>query len=101
MKQPKKLLSYFFIGLILSTGIILFLNRQPIAGRPAPNRAAPHANYEYHRIIDEKTKKTLMTISSVPVFIGDELITDENKRYVVVKIEGNVAYARYVETISP
>ena len=42
-----------------------------------------------------------MTISSVPVFIGDELITDENKRYVVVKIEGNVAYARYVETISP
>lgn len=66
--------------------------------RPAPIRT-PRQEYAYYRIVDEKTGKTLMTISSGPVIIGDELLTEGNKWYVVVKVEGNLAYARYVKTI--
>ncbi|HOQ24853.1 MAG TPA: hypothetical protein PLI94_08420 [Bacillota bacterium] len=41
-----------------------------------------------------------MIISSAPVMEGDELITEDNKRYVVVKVTGNTAYARYMETVT-
>ncbi|SMC43961.1 hypothetical protein SAMN04488500_10331 [Sporomusa malonica] len=36
---------------------------------------------------------------SVPPTVGDELVTDTNKRYTVVKVEENRAYARFVEVI--
>ncbi len=36
----------------------------------------------------------------VVVSIGDELVSDQNKRYKIVKIEENQAYARFVEDLN-
>ncbi len=40
-----------------------------------------------------------MYVSVVTVSPGDEMITEENKRYVITRVEENRAYARYVEDI--
>ncbi|HOP74985.1 MAG TPA: hypothetical protein PLC07_08005 [Bacillota bacterium] len=99
MAKQRKILIYGLIGLTAVFLIIgLLLRGGQERSRPAPNRSVPR-QYAYYRIVDEKTEKLLMTISSSPVTKGDELITEDNKRYVVVKVEKNVAYARYVETV--
>jgi len=99
LTKPRKFLIYFLIGITAVFLIIgLLLRNDQDQTRPAPNRSVPR-QYDYYRIVDEKTNQLLMTISSAPVTKGDELITGDNKRYVIVKVEKNVAYARYVETV--
>lgn len=51
--------------------------------------------YPYYFIYEEKSGHHLMTVSIV-VTIGDELITEDNKLYRVVRMDENKAYARYV-----
>lgn len=84
-------------------GIILFsiinllpLNILSIHHKP---EQAPQKVYDYYIIIDEKTNRDLMYVPLV-VSIGDEVITEENQRYKIVKIEENRAYARFIEDIS-
>lgn len=59
---------------------------------------APQKVYEYYIIVEAETDRTLMYVPLV-VSVGDELITEENKRYEVVRIEENRAYARFVEEV--
>ncbi|GEM_PF-739947 len=99
LTKPRKILIYLLIGLtalFFITGLLLRKDQDHT--RPAPSRTVPR-QYAYYRIVEEKTGKLLMTVSSAPVTKGDELITDDNKHYVVVKVEKNVAYARYMETV--
>ncbi len=69
------------------------------------NQPAPHPQvkqgqvYSYYQIFDEKTGKNLMNVSSAPVQVGDELITADNRRYVVIRVNGNQAYAKFVEKV--
>lgn len=51
--------------------------------------------YPYYFIYEEKSGRHLMTVSVV-VTVGDELITEEDQLYRVVRMEENKAYARYV-----
>jgi hypothetical protein len=55
--------------------------------------------YDYYQVIDEQTCQPLMHVPLI-VNIGDEVITEDNKRYRVVRVEENRAYARFVEYIS-
>lgn len=59
---------------------------------------APQKVHEYYIIFEDETDRTLMYVPLV-VGIGDELITEENKRYKVIRIEENRAYARFVENV--
>lgn len=59
---------------------------------------APQKVYDYYIIIDEQDGKTLMYVPLV-VSVGDELISEENKYYQVVRIEENRAYARFVKDV--
>jgi hypothetical protein len=55
--------------------------------------------FPYYVIVDLETDTPLAYISSIPVTVGDELITRENKLYRVVAVEGNTAYARFVKKV--
>ena len=86
------------IGGILLLGIINLLPLNILSIHPKPEQA-PQKVYDYYIIIDEKTNIDLMYVPLV-VSIGDEVITEENKRYKIVKIKENRAYARFVEDIT-
>ncbi len=67
--------------------------------RPVPRSNPIRQQYSYYRIMDQATGETLMVISSAPVTEGDELITGDNRRFVVVRVVGNQAYAKFVEKV--
>ena len=53
--------------------------------------------YEYYIIQDEATGDNLMYVSVVTVNVGDELLIEDGKWYMVVRVEKNIAYARRFE----
>jgi hypothetical protein len=65
---------------------------------PRPNPVRHLEEFKYYEIIDEKNGRTL-TYISVPVSVGDEYVT-ENRHYVVVRINGNKAYAKYTGRVA-
>lgn len=67
----------------------------PIQQKP---EQAPQKAYDYYVIVDAADDRTLMYVPLV-VSVGDELITEENKRYRVERVEENRAYARFVENV--
>lgn len=91
-----------FIGILLgifgSFGMlhILPLSLFPVQQKPTPQ---PQKIYDYYIIVDEIDEHSLMYVPLV-VNVGDEVITEENKRYKVVKIDQNRALARFVENVS-
>jgi hypothetical protein len=54
--------------------------------------------YDYYLIIDEQDGHTIMYVPLV-VSVGDELISEDNKYYQIVRIEENRAYARFVKNV--
>jgi hypothetical protein len=94
VKRHYRLWLLFVIG-ILALGAAVFLGRRSgprSQAPPAPDRPAP-AEYSYYIIIEQQTGRTI-TYVSVPVTVGDEYLTSENKMYVVTRVVGNKAYAR-------
>lgn len=83
------------VGILLAAAHLLPLNFLSVQQKP---EQAPQKVYEYYLIIDEATGSTLMHVPLV-VSPGDEVITEENKRYTVVRVEENRAFARYVEDV--
>ena len=55
--------------------------------------------YDYYIIFDEIDGRSLMYVPLV-VNVGDEVLTEENKRYKIVKIEENRAFARFLEDVN-
>ncbi len=74
---------------------MLPLNLLPIQQKPDQ---APQKVYDHYIILEEDSDRMLMYVPLV-VSVGDELITEENKRYEIVRIEENRAYARFVENV--
>lgn len=71
-------------------------NMFSIQQKPTPQ---PQKNYDYYIIVDEIDNHNLMYVPVI-VNIGDEVISEENKRYKVVRIEQNRAFARFVENVT-
>jgi hypothetical protein len=82
--------------LILSFLHLIPLNIFSIQQKPEPE---PQKVYDYYFILDETDGHSLMYVPLV-VSVGDEILTEENKLYKVVKIEENRAYARFVKDIN-
>lgn len=68
------------------------------SAQPKPEQPPPKP-YDYYIVVEEDTKEILMYVPLV-VHVGDELISDQNKRYRIVRVEENQAYARFVETVN-
>lgn len=97
LKRPFKIL----FGTAAVVGILVFAclyllpyNILPIQQKPEQTPKA----YDYYIIVDEETDQSLMYVPVV-VNIGDEVLSEDNKRYRVVKVVENKAYARYVQDI--
>ncbi len=75
---------------------ILPLNIFSVQQKPVPE---PQKIYDYYIILDEIDGHSLMYVPLV-VNVGDEVLTEENKRYKIVRIEENRAFARFVEDVS-
>lgn len=86
------LLSFLFAFSFLH---ILPLNLFSVQQKPAPQ---PQTIYDYYIIVDEVDSHSLMYVPLV-VNVGDEVLTEENKRYKVIRIEQNRAIARFVEEV--
>jgi len=75
---------------------ILPLNIFSVQQKP---ESQPQKMYDYYIILDEIDGHSLMYVPLV-VNVGDEVLTEENKRYKVVRIEENRAFARFVEDVN-
>lgn len=85
------------VGGIAAYLLLNFLPAGILPGQQKPEQA-PQKVYDHYTVLEEETNRTLMYVPLV-VSVGDELITEENKRYRVVRIEENRAYARFVEDV--
>jgi hypothetical protein len=82
-------------AIILSVYTVYSPGFMPPLTKPEQNKAA----YAYYLIIDEATGKHLMYVP-VLVHIDDEVLTEDNRIFKIVKIEENRAYARFVKNIN-
>lgn len=97
----KRRLFYWGTGIILC-GIIVFglsmlhllpLNILSVQQKP---EQTPQKIYDYYIIIDEDDGHTIMYVPLV-VSLGDEVLSEDNRYYQIVKIEENRAYARFIK----
>ena len=97
----KKLLLYLCLGfLVFFGGAVLFYAASPwplLRIQPKPLQP-PQKVYDYYLIIHEQTGETLMYVPLV-VAVGDEVITEQNQRFRIIRLEANRAIARYIENI--
>ncbi|MBP2652350.1 MAG: hypothetical protein H6Q74_3175 [Firmicutes bacterium] len=97
LKRQRIILSILLLGSII-TITAFYLTPLSFFSKPLkPDVNLPP--YDYYEIVDEATNQSLMHVPVI-VNVGDEVITEDNKRYQVVKIEQNRAYARFVEYIN-
>lgn len=55
--------------------------------------------YDRYMILDETDGRYLMDVPVI-VHIGDEVLTEENHIYKVIRLEENRAYARFIEKVN-
>ena len=85
-----------FSGIIILFSIFAF---NTLILFPAQEKPESQQIYDYYLILDEIDGRHLMYVPLI-VNVGDEVRTDENKRYKVIKIEENRATARFVEDVN-
>lgn len=75
---------------------LLPLNFLSIQQKP---EQTPQKVYDYYIVVDEADGHTLMYVPII-VSVGDEVLSEENKLYQVIKVEENRAYARFVRDVN-
>lgn len=83
------------ILVIVSVVVIAAQYLFPVFTRPPqakPELIIENKVYEYYILIDQETGEVLGHVSSLEVTTGDEYISENNKRYVVIRVEENRAY---------
>jgi len=92
----------FIIGLVLLGAVVTVGAFNWLPGSLLPIEQKPEQTpplYEFYVIMDAENEEILMYVP-LKVNVGDELVTDKNKRFQVVRIEENRAYARFVENVN-
>lgn len=85
------------VGSLLLASVLHLLPLNILSVQQKPGQA-PQKVHDYYIIVEEKTGEELMYVPLV-VSVGDEMISEDNKRYKIVKVEANRAYARFVEDV--
>ncbi|WP_371376698.1 stage II sporulation protein P [Sporomusa aerivorans] len=93
-----KLIGILALITVIAAGVIHYVPLNLFTVQQKPEQP-PQKVYDYYIIRDESTNEILMYVPIV-VSIDDELISESNKRYKIVKIEENQAYARFVEDLN-
>lgn len=98
MSRLTKLISLFALAAAVVVGVVYYVPLNSFSVQQKPEQA-PQKVYDYYIILDESSGEILMYVPLV-VSIDDELISETNKRYRIVKIVDNQAYARFVEDLN-
>jgi hypothetical protein len=93
-QKPSHLIVLALIAFLVGIGLMVYFI--PFKGLGEYHK--PEQAYEYYYIYAEEDGRELMRVP-VAISIDDELITEDNKRYKIVQIEGNKGIARFVEMI--
>ncbi|CQR71569.1 hypothetical protein SOV_03590 [Sporomusa ovata DSM 2662] len=96
-RNVTKLASLLAVVAIVIIGVY-YIPLTMFSVQPKPEQT-PQKIYDYYIIVEEDTKEILMYVPVV-VNVGDELVSDQNKRYKIIKVEENQAYARFVEDLN-
>lgn len=90
-KAKRQLAIIVVIGLLFL--FYLGLTYLPVNLLPIQQKPVPQPVYDYYEIVDENGGESLMVVPLV-VNVGDELLTEDNRKFKVVKVVENTAYAR-------
>lgn len=93
-----KLVCFLALAAITTAGVLHYFPLSMFSTQQKPEQA-PQKIYDHYIILEENTNEILMYVPLV-VSVGDELISDKNKRYKIVKVTENQAYARFVEDLN-
>lgn len=100
MTNKKRLI--LLCGLVVLCSILLssFLSAWPHYLFPVQQKPEQSSQrvYDYYLIVDEEDGHTLMYVPLI-THIGDEVLSEENKLYVITRIDENRAYARFVKNV--
>lgn len=97
IKRLAKGFSLLLIAAIMTIGVFYYIPFSLFSGQQKPEQPLQE-KYVHYTIFEEETGEILMYVPLV-VNVGDELISENNKRYKIVKVEENQAYARFVENL--
>lgn len=98
MKAKRRIALFLLVGLALVALAYVALAYLPMNLLPLQQKPTPQPIHDYYEILDEVSGESLMTVPLV-VNVGDELITDDNRRFEVVSVIENKAYARKVKNL--
>ncbi|MDF2569349.1 MAG: hypothetical protein K0R55_953 [Sporomusa sp.] len=98
MSRLAKLVSLLALVAVVTAGVVYYVPLNSFSIQQKPEQA-PQKMYDYYIIQEESSGEVLMYVPLV-VSVGDELISETNKRYIIVKVEENQAYARFVEDLN-
>lgn len=93
-----KLASLLALIAIVTIGVVYYGPLTMFSVQQKPEQP-PQKVYDYYIVVEEDTKEVLMYVPIV-ISVGDELVSEQNKRYKIIKIEENMAYARFVEDLN-
>lgn len=96
MTVKRRIAAFLLTGLVLSVLIYVALAYLPMNFLPTQQKPTPQVIYDYYEIVDENGGESLMTVP-LAVKVGDELLTEDNRRFKVVKVIDNIAFARKVK----
>jgi hypothetical protein len=91
----RRIAVFLLAGLALAILAYFALSYLPMSLLPMQQKPTPQPIYDYYEILDEAGGESLMTVPLI-VNVGDELLTEDNRRFQVVKVIENKAYARKV-----
>ncbi len=84
---------------IIAIGVVYYFPLTTMFSVQQKPEQAPKKIYDYYVVVEEDTNEVLMYVPIV-INVGDELVSEQNKRYKIVKVEGNQGYARFVEDLN-
>lgn len=96
MIAKRRLVILLLIVAVLSILAFYALSYLPLGLLPLQEKPTPQPLYDYYEVVDEQNNDSLMSVPII-VNIGDELLTEDNRRFRVVKVVENIAYARQIK----
>ena len=98
MLRNSRLLLIIISAIILVAGSMAALYYSPQL-RGGHINEKPVQTYDYYYIYAEEDGRELMRVP-ITISVDDELITEDNKRYKIISVQGDKGIARYVEDIN-